>query len=231
MSIADFVRNPLSYTKGHFVQFYGASGSAAAGGTGPDACGMQLTATYDNWNGNWKAKVFGPKAATFTEMRFVESMDKKDSSWGHRVGKKALHSVTCFPTASDQGIRFLPWEANCVTCTEIDGNARTFFTGPLQGCAIYLGRANGNGNWWAFHANRNNSGTVDNNAIKSAMTVSTVVCLGTPITMKHQALYGQDYTDQGFVFGQVSSNQWKFYAANLAIGASGGFTATVKALA
>ena len=35
MSIATFVANPVSYTKAHYVQFYGGNGSAAAGGTGP----------------------------------------------------------------------------------------------------------------------------------------------------------------------------------------------------
>lgn len=229
MSIADFVRNPLAYSKGHYVQFYGGLGSAAAGGTGPDACGLQLQATYDNWSGAWKAKYFVPKPATYTEFRFVESMSKADMSWGHQVGKNNLHSVTCFPGAADLGIRFLPWEPNCVTCMEIDANARTFFTGPLQGCAIYLGQANGNGNFWAFHANRNNSGTVDNNAIKTSMTINTIPCLGTPITVRYAALYGTDYTDQGFVFGQRSGTTWTFYAANLAI-AGGGFSMKINKL-
>jgi hypothetical protein len=230
MSIADFVANPLSYTKGHYVQFYGANGSAAAGGTGPAAAGLQLLNTYNNWAGAWQAKQFGPAAGLFTSFRFVESMEKSDSSWGHRVGKKALHSVTCFPVTADQGIRFLPWEADHVTFMEIDANARTFFTGPLQGCMIILGFCAATGNWWAFHANRNNAGGPNNNAMKTAMTMDTVQLIGATVSIRHAARYGSEYTDQGFVFGQRSGNSWKFYAANLAIAAGGGFQMTVKQL-
>lgn len=230
MSVADFVANPLAYTKSHYLQFYGANGSAAAGGTGPAAAGLQLLHTHNNWGGAWQAKVYGLQPGTFTELRFTESMSKADGSWGHRVGRSALHSVTCFPTAVDQGVRFLPWEADHVTCMAIDTNAHTFFTGPLQGCAIFFAQTAAGG-WWAFHANRNNAGTINNNAMKAAMTINTIPLIGTPMVLKHYALYGAQYTDQGFVFGQRSGTHWKFYAANLALKDSGGYKMTVNKLA
>ena len=130
----------------------------------------------------------------------------------------------------DQGIRFLPWEANHVTCMAIDANARTFFTGPLQGCAIYFAQTP-TGAWWAFHSNRNNHGGINNNGTKTAMTLNTIPLIGTPLAVKHYALYGSQYTDQGFVFGVRSGTNWKFYAANLALKDSGGYKMTVNKLA
>lgn len=164
--------------------------------------------------------LYGPKAGAFTELRFLQAgKDPKtrifDPTFSRRVGKGMLHTVTCFPLPQDLGIRFLPWHENRVTCMQIDGAATRFFTGPLTGCAIYVGEA-ADGSLWAFHVNRNNSGSIDNNAVKQSMVVATLPFLPASVKLKYSAVYKKDYNDEGFFFGVKKPEGWKFYVADTA---------------
>jgi hypothetical protein len=217
MSIRDFVKDPLAYSKSHIVTFYGGtSADPTYGGVGPDATGMQVLQTYDRWSGDWKAIHYGMKGGTFTEFRFQQTFDKSISAWGNsRIGKGSgdMHTVTAFASNQDAGIRFLPWSPNHVTFMSIDDAALTFFTGPLTGCAIYLAQA-ASGQWWGFHANRNNS--ADGSAVKGSMTKLTIDAAGLAVRVMHMAIYGKDYFDQGFVFGQKKKGRWSFYVCDVA---------------
>jgi hypothetical protein len=223
MSIQGFIDNPLAYTKGHVVTF-----SGALVDVGPPAVGMQIANTYDNWAGAWKAEYYTPVPGQFTDFRFGEATSKADGSTGHKIGTGSgkMHTVIGKTVAADKGIRYLPWKADHMTFMEIDAAATRFFTGPLSGCAIYIGRAAGPGNYWAFHANRNAIGAV-NNGLKSAMLMDTLPLIGgATVSVVHSCAYGQDYLDYGFVFGQKDAGEWKFYVADTrALG--GGKSATV----
>ena len=222
MSIASFVDNPLGYSKAHVVTF-----SGALVDVGPPAVGMQVATAYDNWAGAWKAEYYTRVAGSFTDLRFLESTSKADGSTGHRIGKgaKSMHTIAGLTTAADKGIRYLPWKADHMTFMEIDAAATRFFTGPLSGCAIYIGRVTG-GNYWAFHANRNGAGAV-NNGLKTSMLLDTLPLIGgATVSVVHACHYGQDYLDYGFVFGEKRSGVWTFYVADTrALG--GGNSATV----
>lgn len=216
MSIKDFIKNPLSYTKSHVVQF-------THGAFPPSQVGMQVAATMNNWGGAWTAEHHTMIPGQYTNFRFLEAGIMLDgSSANQRIGKgsDAIHTVVPFQDGIDHGIRYLPWRADAVTYMSLDGAAKTFFTGPLSGCSIFIGKSGGT--YWAFHANRNSSGTSDNAAVKASMTTSVVTRLAAPVPIVCEAIYGRDYKNFGFVFGQVSSGKWSFYAADTKPLAKGG---------
>lgn len=225
MSIAAFIQNPLSYTKGHIVQF-----SHQAAATSAAASGMACVNTMNNWSGDWTAEEYQMIAGQFTSLEFQEGYDQNTGNRS-RIGKKStnMHSVMCQTVAADLGIRFLPWKANCVTYMSLDANATRFFTGPLSGCCIYMGQDNA-GTQFVFHSNRNNSGGVDNSAIKAAMTGDVITRMVAPVRIDKYAVYGQHYSDFGFVFGMRSQNQWKFYVADTSIAGGGKFKTKVTEL-
>jgi hypothetical protein len=222
MSIDKFVADPEGYTKGHVVQF---SHLALP----PAQAGMQVNAVMNNWGGNWTAEEYGMIPGQFTKFRFMEAgITLTGASANQRIGKgsRAFHTVQCEATGVDLGIRYLPWKANTVTYMTLDAGARTFFTGPLSGCSIFIGRAGGT--WWAFHANRNSTGA-PNAAVKAAMTTDVITRLAAPVPILHSAIYQRDYDDLGFVFGQIKSGQWRFYVADTrALGAGKGATTVTR---
>ena len=124
--------------------------------------------------------------------------------------------VRILQSLQDKGICFLPWAENAVTYVRIPGSAKTFFTGPLSGCSIYIGEGT-DGSLWAFHANRNGIENRQRNAaVKQAMTALTIKGLNITVRGKHAALYQQHYRDLGFVFGKKSwRGKWTFFAADL----------------
>lgn len=216
MSIANFIKNPLSYTKGHVVQF---SHQALP----PAQAGMQIAATMNNWGGNWVAEEHQMIPGQFTNFRFQEAGIKLDGTSANQrigTGSKAMHSVVPIADTVDRGVRYLPWRANAVTYMTLDPAATTFFTGPLSGCSIFIGKR-GN-TYWAFHANRNASGTADNAATKASMTTDVITRLAAPVPIVCAAIYKRDYNDFGFVFGQLQKGQWKFYVADTSMLAKGG---------
>ncbi len=224
MSIRTFIANPESYSKAHVVQF-----SHQAGDVSPAASGMQVSATLNNWGGNWTAEYYTMIPGQYTDFTFFRDTDPVT---GNHIrigkGKRDMHSVCCHTVAVDQGIRFLPWKANTVTYMDLDPAATTFFTGPLSGCSIFIGQTAG-GQWSIFHANRNN--TPDNTgAIKVAMTTDVITRLPAPIPIVHAAIYGRDYHNFGFVFGRLVRGNWRFYIADTGALPGGGYKTKVSRL-
>ncbi|MCU0984917.1 MAG: hypothetical protein MUC89_08235 [Acetobacteraceae bacterium] len=65
-----------------------------------------------------------------------------------------IYAVRLDGTRADEGVRFLPWAENMTTFTRLDmANDRLFFTGPLQGCHIYVARQGTA--WYVVHVNYN----------------------------------------------------------------------------
>jgi hypothetical protein len=219
MSIDRFVADPCSYTRGHVVQF-------SHGALPPAQAGMQAVATMNHWAGHWTAEEYRMVPGEFTKFRFVEAgITVTGDSANVRIGKGAAawHTVYVGKGTIDLGIRYLPWKADTVTFMQLDAGARTFFTGPLSGCSIYIGRA-GNGTYWVFHANRNSTGA-SNAAIKATMTDNVIQRLPAPVPIVHSAIYQREYSDFGFVFGQLQGGQWRFYVADTrALGHGNGAT-------
>jgi len=211
MSIDSFVADPAGYSKAHIVQFQHQAFP-------PVQAGMQVT-TANNWGGNWTAEQYDMIPGQFTKFRFRESglqyfKQGKAVTMPDRIGKgsTALHMVEVDHGGIDLGIRFLPWKANTVTYMTLDNAATTFFTGPINGCSIYLGGAGGT--WWAFHANRNNIGA-HNAGVKATMTDNVRALLPVAVPVTHSVVYQHDYNDLGFVCGKIKHGQWRFYVVDM----------------
>ena len=229
MSVADFIADPHKYSKSHVVQFQHLAFQ-------PAQAGMQVLATLNNWAGAWTAEHHGMIANEFTSFSFQESTQAGRDKHGQRftkdnqrIGKGAgnMHTVNVGHGAQDLGIRYLPWKANAVTYMTLDNAAKTFFTGPLSGCSIFVGRVGTT--YSVFHANRNSTG-LPNPAIKAAMMNSVNIVLPAQVQIVHSAIYQQEYSDFGFVFGQKQSGAWKFYAADTISPGANQFTTTIRRL-
>jgi hypothetical protein len=224
MSIADFISNPVAYSRSHKVKF---SDQGAA--TNPENSAMQVQSSTQNQG--WRSIRYEQAPDAFTDFRFngdTLQPDVINNIPGRhvRIGKANLHNVECHRGARDKGIRFLPWGENAVTCMLIDGAAKTFFTGPLSGCSIYIGEGT-DGTLWAFHANRNAVEGQNNTATKQAMTALAIRDLPVAIRGRHSAIYRQQYQDSGFVFGEKSWGRWKFYVADTGFAPNNGPLRTV----
>lgn len=225
MSIASFVADPSGYSKGHVIQFQHQSFP-------PAQAGMQVAAALNLWGGAWKGEEYQMIPGQFTRFRFHESglqyfKQGQAITMPDRVGtgSKAMHTVDVDHGAIDLGIRYLPWNADTVTYMAFDGAATTFFTGPINGCSVYIARQ-GNGTLWAFHSNRNNAG-VHNAGLKAAMTNAVCGQLALPgLQILHQAVYQQEYHAMGFVCGQIKHGQWVFYVVDTRMKANAGHFAT-----
>jgi hypothetical protein len=229
MSIADFVADPYRYTKSHVVQFQHSAFQ-------PAQAGMQVLSTLNNWAGVWTAEHHGLIGGEFTSFSFQESTQSgrdKDgerfTKYNQRIGKGAdrMHTVNVNHGTVDLGIRYLPWKANAVTYMTLDNAAKTFFTGPLSGCSIYIGKVGTT--YWAFHANRNATGA-PNPAVKATMVDNVNVALPAQVQILHSAIYQREYSEFGFVFGQKRSGVWTFYAADTTSPAANRFITTVRRL-
>lgn len=208
MSASDFIKNPYKYSSNHIICF-----DTRERATRPSEAGMEefkRKVKRDN-HGQWNSVHFKPSQNVYTDLGFAgDTLNNQHK----RIGKKEIHMIQCRPGNADKGIRFLPWSQDSVTFMQLDKNATTFFTGPLSGCSIYLGYDTSR-NVWAFHANRNAVQGQDNSEIKKQMTIKTNRDdIPQHINIKHAVLYGKQYNDLGFVFGQKSGSGWKFYVAD-----------------
>jgi hypothetical protein len=220
MSVQDFIADPKKYTNAHKMQF-----THVAALTTPFASGMEETnrAHHADATGNWDSIEYGPEAGVYTDLGFdgdtlqgyVEANGAAVAPVHVRIGKGNMHFIHCKRTNVDRGIRFLPWSPNCVTYMELDAAATTFYTGPLSGCLISIARGPGNARW-AFHANRNAAGA--NNVLKRAMTTTAIAdAVHAVVANRHEAAFGVDYNNMGFVFGRRRPDGWKFYVVDTGV--------------
>jgi hypothetical protein len=116
-------------------------------------------------------------------------------------------------TASN-GVIYLPFKEDTTTFLPLDAGASWFFTGPLEGCHVYVATSPG-GQPVVIHANANASSAATNARIKQdqANHVTGGLVGGYAIT---KTLTAADYkpanTDpyRAFVFG-VNNGGWTFY--------------------
>lgn len=140
------------------------------------------------------------------------------------AGTAATIMITRNP-GRDMGIRYLPWQPDYCTYTRMDNAATIAFTGPLTGCNIYV--AGPRDSPVLFHTNSNtNAGNAGaNNLAKRTITLNMLGQnpMGLPANtliggQLERASYSNNFL--GFVFGEKTANDWKFYFNGLGAGIS-----------
>jgi hypothetical protein len=75
---------------------------------------------------------------------------------------RGIYAVRLDGTTTDEGVRYLPWAENMTTFMRLDsGTDKLFFTGPLQGCHIYVARQGTT--WYVVHVNYNKDPSAEGN--------------------------------------------------------------------
>jgi hypothetical protein len=133
---------------------------------------------------------------------------------GHIKGAPISLSLVKSDVATD--IRFLPWEINKVTYCELDAAASWFFTGPMQGCHIYVGHDSVTGTHYVFHVNANDSDAdIDRNMLAKDNKVMRLMDEELPNVRLTHRLSRQEYRSdkpfEAFVYGRKLRGEWKFY--------------------
>ncbi len=128
-------------------------------------------------------------------------------------------------TGADQGVRYLPWQPDYCTYTRMDDAASIVFTGPLTGCNIYVAGPRDQPVLFHTNSNTNADNAVQNNNAKRTITLNM---LGhnpmglSPGTLIGGKLERASYSDNflGFVFGEKTAGEWKFYFNGIGAGSS-----------
>lgn len=134
-----------------------------------------------------------------------------------------LKTLSIIPAAADAGVRALPWvspdltkAAAAGTYMKLDAAARWFFTGPIEGCFIYIA-TRPTGEVYVFHVNANGLTGVANTTAKDSLVRPILAAKGLTL---HQRLAHSDYsqlgsTCKGFVYGWKLAGQWRFHVHSL----------------
>lgn len=137
-----------------------------------------------------------------------------------------IYAVRLDGTQADEGVRYLPWAENMTTFMRLDtATEKLFFTGPLQGCHIYVARA-GTG-WYVVHVNYNKDPSPEGNlSAKETFYQLAQNYFDSMGATDVGALRRADYDPGGltpynaFAYG-IRTDTWRFYvhvASNTAAG-------------
>jgi len=127
-----------------------------------------------------------------------------------------IMAVRLSAASTDEAVRFLPWADNMATFTRLDTTTdKLFFTGPLQGCHIYVARQGTA--WYVVHVNYNKDPRADENlsAKETLYALAQNFFDGMGAT-DVGALRRNDYDPGGgaaynaFCYG-VRTDTWRFY--------------------
>lgn len=119
--------------------------------------------------------------------------------------------------AKTEGVIYLPFKEDTTTHLTLSTTSRWFFTGPLEGCHVYV--ATGGGPPVVIHANANATGGLSNAAVKNSQ--SQHVAAGLPGYIITKTLVADDYKPgngdpyRAFVFGINASAGWRFYCHSI----------------
>ena len=140
-----------------------------------------------------------------------------------------LHQITLVQMVTNHGIQYLPWKDDHSTFMQVDANATLFFTGPLQGCNIYIGDSGGNP--IVFHTNYNsNPNPTGNEQIKRGMFYTASGLSNSEVSRGRleRGTYMAHGVLEAFVFGwKRPGGNWEFFYHSYSLG--GGGTAVVHA--
>jgi hypothetical protein len=120
------------------------------------------------------------------------------------------------PSAGDAGVRYLPYQANKLSYLQLDAAAQWVFTGPIEGCFVYV--VTDGGNTYLFHVNANAVADPAANALakdtKLREALTALLPHGVIIHRLARADYYPPAVDRrpfrGFVYGQLTGAGWEF---------------------
>jgi hypothetical protein len=133
------------------------------------------------------------------------------------ANKTAPKSLKLVESIVATDIRFLPWQADKVTYCELDSQAGWFFTGPMQGCHIYVGYDSAAHTSYVFHVNANSQDTdIDRNIVAKDNKVIHLVDQMLPNVKITHRLGRDEYRSadkafEAFFYGHKLHDEWRFY--------------------
>lgn len=130
-------------------------------------------------------------------------------------GAREIQIVEAEPRGTDAGVRYLPYQENKLTYMQLDATARWVFTGPIEGCFVYV--VTHDGNIYLFHVNANTVLDPHENAkikdTKLRDAVNSLLPSGVITHRLSRADYAPSADDpqpfRGFVYGQRKA-EWEF---------------------
>lgn|GEM_PF-5813587 len=200
-----FLLSPQSYLENNLIAFTGANyaegAGANSGNTFPWVAHGDVGQPTEDFLLMTQAANRTVHVAVYTDPQKIQF-----------PGSKAL-SLRVLTGGADTGVRYLPWAAYKLTAMTLDPGANWFFTGPLQGCDIFI--ANNAGTVSVFHVNANDlKNEAENSQLKLGKAKIMAGIIGTTITHR---LSWADYAPKddsaynGFVFGRLNHGTWQFY--------------------
>ncbi len=142
----------------------------------------------------------------------------------HSGGLHGTDDLSIVKSTVDTGVRALPWRESEMTYMKLDANARWFFTGPIEGCYIYVARGTGGSNHaetYIFHVNANAVNGAGNMQAKDNMVIAAMRAKGlVPINrLTYDDYHPGDPTcsGQGFVYGWREVSNWNFRVHSLSV--------------
>jgi hypothetical protein len=141
----------------------------------------------------------------------------------HSGGLHGTDNLRIVRSTVDSGVRALPWRDSEMTYMKMDGSARWFFTGPIEGCYIYVARGDKMhiSETYVFHVNANSVSGTQNMKAKDDMVIPVMRAKGlVPINrLTYDDYHPHDPTcsGQGFVYGWCGPLGWEFRVHSLSV--------------
>lgn len=115
---------------------------------------------------------------------------------------------------TEKGIRYLPWVEKKLTYRVLDPGAEWLFTGPLQGCYIYIAE-DADGRTSVLHVNANDmKDEVENARVKDEKVARALEFLppGSKVThrLPKSDYWSPDQIFNAFVVGRLRDGRWRF---------------------
>jgi hypothetical protein len=147
-----------------------------------------------------------PKAASYADIEV----------WSGAALCAGAHEIRIVASGSDVGVRYLPYQADKLSYMKLDAAARWVFTGPIEGCFVYV--VTHGGNTYLFHVNANAvSDSVANATIKDKKLRAAVDALLPGGVISHRLSRDNYFPPaddkrafRGFVYGKNTGAGWEF---------------------
>jgi hypothetical protein len=147
-----------------------------------------------------------PKAAAFADIQAW-------SPAGLCAGARELRIIGA---VAEAGVRYLPYQADKLSYMRLDVAAQWIYTGPIEGCFVYV--VTHGGHTYLFHVNANIVAGAHANALakdtKLRAALNTLLPGGVVVNRLARDDYAPPAGDhrpfRGFVWGQLTGGGWVF---------------------
>lgn len=147
-----------------------------------------------------------PKAASFADIEL----------WSPAALCAGAYEIRIVAAAADAGVRYLPYQADKLSYMRLDAAARWIFTGPIEGCFVYV--VTHGGSTYLFHVNANTVPDPAANALakdtKLRAAVNALLPGGVITHRLSRSAYsppaGEGRPFRGFVYGRYTGAAWEF---------------------